>query len=169
MTRMNRTRYLTATRSNRLRPILLILLVLGAAFAFFRLAGVGGLNESNYMTQRDLNLRREAQQAINAVNSLSRLGSSSSSAELGRLRQHIHGVGLLNNLNVGMYGEVGRLFAQSVFDNLYAIIDEYDAKLISGQRIYDSLNQLSEAVESLSAKVTDVLDGKTVSLQPSAT
>ena len=121
------------------------------------------------MTQRDLNLRREAQQAINAVNSLSRLGSSSSSAELGRLRQHIHGVELLNNLNVGMYGEVGRLFAQSVFDNLYAIIDEYDAKLISGQRIYDSLNQLSEAVESLSAMVTDVLDGKTVSVQPSAT
>lgn len=41
-----------------------------------------------------------------------------------------------------MFGEVGRLYEQSVFDNIYNIIDTYDAKLSSGQKVNDSLTSL---------------------------
>lgn len=39
-------------RSNRYRPILVILIVVAAAFILLRLIGVGGLNEANFETQR---------------------------------------------------------------------------------------------------------------------
>lgn len=151
--------YNTATHSGRLRPILLILLVLLAAFLLLRFTGVGGLNEANFESQRNAKLRSEAQHAVSCVNSLSRLGSSSTSSMLGRIRQYVHGIEVVNDLNVSMYGEVGRLYEQSVFDSIYTIIEEYDAKLSSGQKVNESLNALSEAIAALSDKTTALLDG----------
>ncbi len=146
------------SRSNRMKPILIILLVLVAAFLIFKAAGVGGINEGNFEAQRNSKLRSEAQSAVNNVNSLSRLGATSTSSTLGRIRQHIHGIEVINDLNVGMYGEVGRLYQQSVFDNLYSIIDTYDAKLTSGQKVNDSLTALSEAVNELYDMTMAILD-----------
>lgn len=160
MTRYTRSRgYHTVMRSHRYRPILIILLVLLAAFLIFKMAGVGGINEGNFEAQRNTRLRSEAQHALSSVNSLSRLGASSTSAMLGRVRQYVHGMEVLNDLNVGMYGEVGRLYQQSVFDNIYTIIEEYDAKLASGQQVNDVLNSLSEAVTALSDMTNALLDG----------
>lgn len=153
--------YNTPTHSGRLRPILLILLVLLAAFLLLRFTGVGGLNEANFENQRNAKLRSEAQHAVSCVNSLSRLGSSSTSSMLGRIRQYVHGIEVVNDLNVSMYGEVGRLYEQSVFDSIYTIIEEYDAKLSSGQKVNESLNALSEAITALSDKTTALLDGGT--------
>ena len=85
MTRYMRSRgYHSVMRSHRYRPILIILLVLLAAFLIFKVAGVGGINESNYEAQRNTRLRSEVQHAVSSVNSLSRLGASSTSAMLGR-------------------------------------------------------------------------------------
>lgn len=160
MTRYTRSNgYNAVMRSNRYKPIVIIVLVLLAAFLIFRLAGVGGINEGNFETQRNTRLRSEVQHAITSVNSLSRLGASSTSAMLGRIRQYVHGVEVINDLNVGMYGEIGRLYAQSVFDGIYTIIEEYDAKLASGQKVNDSLTSLSEAIEQLSDLTTALLDG----------
>ena len=54
MTRYMRSRgYHSVMRSHRYRPILIILLVLLAAFLIFKVAGVGGINESNYEAQRN--------------------------------------------------------------------------------------------------------------------
>lgn len=153
--------YNTPTHSGRLRPILIILLVLLAAFLLLRFTGVGGLNEANFENQRNAKLRSEAQHAVSCVNSLSRLGSSSTSSMLGRIRQYVHGIEVVNDLNVSMYGEVGRLYEQSVFDSIYTIIEEYDAKLSSGQKVNESLNALSEAITALSDKTTALLDGGT--------
>jgi len=158
MMRYNRSRnFSTMPRSSRLRPVLVIVLVLLAAFLIFKLAGVGGLNEGNFEAQRNSKLRSEVQHAVSSVNSLSRLGSSTTAGMLGRIRQHIHGVEILNELNVGMYGEVGRLYSQSTFDNLYAIIEEYEAKLSSGQKVSDTLNALSSAVNQLSTDTYAIL------------
>lgn len=163
MTRYTRSRgYNTVMRSNRYKPILVIVLVLLAAFLIFKLAGVGGINEGNFEAQRNARLRSEVQHAVSSVNSLSRLGASSTSAMLGRIRQYVHGIEVINDLNVGMYGEVGRLYAQSVFDNIYAIIEDYDARLVSGQKVNDPLSSLSEAVNELSALTTALLDGASI-------
>lgn len=160
MTRYTRSNgYNAVMRSNRYKPIVIIVLVLLAAFLIFKLAGVGGINEGNFETQRNTRLRSEVQHAITSVNSLSRLGASSTSAMLGRIRQYVHGVEVINDLNVGMYGRNCRLYAQSVFDSIYTIIEEYDAKLASGQKVNDSLAALSEAIEQLSDLTTALLDG----------
>ncbi len=160
MTRYTRSNgYNAVMRSNRYKPIIIIVLVLLAAFLIFKLAGVGGINEGNFEAQRNTRLRSEVQHAISSVNSLSRLGASSTSAMLGRIRQYVHGVEVINDLNVGMYGEIGRLYEQSVFDGIYTIIEGCDAKLASGQKVNDSLNSLSEAIEQLSSLTTALLDG----------
>ena len=149
--------YNTVSPASRLKPIILIVLVLVAAFVIFKAAGVGGINEGNFEIQRNSELRSEVQNAVSSVNSLSRLGSSSTSGMLGRVRQYVHGVEVINDLNVGMYGEIGRLYPQSVFDNIYSIIEEYEAKLSSGQKVSDSLTQLSEAVNDLNMRTYTVL------------
>lgn len=149
--------YQNASAASRLRPIILIVLVLVAAFLIFKVAGVGGINEGNFEVQRNSELRSEMQNAIGSVNSLSRLGSSTTSGMLGRVRQYVHGVEVINDLNVGMYGEIGRLYPQSVFDNIYSIIEEYEAKLVSGQKVSDSLSRLSEAVYDLNDRTYAVL------------
>ena len=90
MTRYTRSHgYHTVMRSHRYRPILVILLVLLAAFLVFKIAGVGGINESNFEAQRNSRLRSEVQRAVSSVNSLSRLGASSTSAMLGKVRQYM--------------------------------------------------------------------------------
>ena len=160
MMRYSRSRsYNVTSRSDRLKPILVIILVLLAAFLIFKATGVGGINEGNFEAQRNSKLRSEVQAAQNCVNSLSRLGARSTSSMLGRIRQHVHGMEVINDLNVGMYGEVGRLYPQIVFDYVYSIIEEYDAKLTSGQKVSDTLTSLSAAITELGTMTTTLLDG----------
>ena len=155
-------RYQNTRSASPLIPILIIIGILLAAFFIFRASGVGGLNESNFANQRNAKLRNEVQYAMTATNKLSRLGASSTTVELARIRQYVHGVELINDLNVSMYGEVGRLYAQSVFDNIYSILDPYEAKLASGQKVNDSLNALTEAINDLNNRTNGVLGYDTV-------
>lgn len=138
-------------------PVLVLAGILLAAFLLFRFTGVGGVDQNNFASQRNAKLRSELQLATASTNRLSRLGASTTTIELARIRQYIHGMELLNDLNVSMYGEVGRLYAQSVFDNLYSILDTYDAKLASGQKVNDSLTALTEAITNLTTLTGGVL------------
>lgn len=138
-------------------PVLVLAGILLAAFLLFRFTGVGGVDQNNFASQRNAKLRSELQLATASTNRLSRLGASTTTIELARIRQYIHGMELLNDLNVSMYGEVGRLYAQSVFDNLYSILDTYDAKLASGQKVNDSLTALTEAISNLTTLTGGVL------------
>ena len=131
--------YQNVMRSNRYKPILVILLVLLAAFLILRFTGVGGLDSASFETQRNAKIRSEMQHALSSVNNLSRLGATSTSSVLARVRQYVHGIEVVNDLNVSMYGEVGRLYDVSTFDNIYAIIDNYDSCLASGQKVNDAL------------------------------
>lgn len=150
--------YNNVMRSNRYRPILVIVVLLLAAFLLFKFVGVGGLNEENFETQRNAKIRGEMQHAVSNVNNLSRLGATTTSAVLGKIRQYVHGIEVINDLNVSMYGEVGRLYEQRVFDNIYSIVETYDAKLASGQKVNDSLAALTQAMDELSELTTTVLD-----------
>lgn len=150
--------YNNVMRSNRYRPILIILLVLLAAFLIMRFAGVGGLNADNFEAQRNARIRSEMQHAVSSTNSLSRLGATTTSSVLSRVRQYVHGIEVVNDLNVGMYGEVGRLYEASVFNNIYTIIDTYEAALASGQRVNDPLNNLTQAIDELSVLTNTLLN-----------
>ncbi len=153
----SQSRFNTVMRSNRYRPILLILAVVVAAFLLLKLVGVGGLSEATFEKQRNAKLRDEIQYAITQTNKLSRLGATNTSNVLGKVREYVHGIEIINDLNVGMFGEVGRLYQQSVFDKIYTIIDAYDAKLSSGQKVSDSLADLSAAINDLSAQTTAII------------
>lgn len=158
MTRYNRTRgYRMPGRSNRYRPILVILLLLLAAFLIFKSVGVGGIDQNNFETVRSKELSEEVGFALSSVHSLSRLGSSSSSAMLGRVRQYVHGVEVINDLSTGVYGDVGRLYPQSTFDSIYSIIEQYEARLSSGQKVNDTLAELTAAIEELSVYTYTIL------------
>lgn len=151
-------RFSYTMKSSRLRPILMILLALLAAFLLFRFLGGGGLDEGNFKNHRNAKLRSEMQHALSQTNSLSRLGATSTSNVLGKIRQYVHGIDVLNDLNVSMYGEVGRLYQESVFENIYSIIESYDAKLASGQKVNDSQALLNEAISELN-ELTNTLLG----------
>lgn len=146
------SRFNSVMKSNRYRPFLLIAIVAAIIIAVFLLGNKVGFDTTTFGTQRDAKLRSEIQHAVSQNNQLSRLGGSSTSATLGRIRAYIHGVETINDLNVGMFGESGRLFLQADFDAIYAIIDEYDAKLQSGQKTNDSLTALTEAITAMSDK-----------------
>ncbi len=153
----NQNRFNYVMKTNRWRQVFIIAAVLLAFFLVFKLAGGGGLDAGNFENQRNARLRSEMQHAASQTNSLSRLGATNTRGSLGLIRQYVHGIEVLNDMNVGMYGEVGRLYPQSVFENLYATIDKYDAKLATGQTVNESLTELSVAIESLNALTTEVL------------
>lgn len=127
-------RYRNVMRSHRWQPVVVIVLIVIAVVIILKLVGVGSLDEGNYERQRNARLRSEAQNAVTQVNTLSRLGATSTSNTLGKIRQYVHGLEALNELNISMYGEVGRLFQQSVFDTIYTIIDQYDLNLSTDRR-----------------------------------
>jgi hypothetical protein len=155
----NRSRFNSVMRSNRYRPILVIVSIIAVAFLLLKLVGVGGMNEADFENKRNAALRSEAQDALSQTNTLSRLGATTTSNVLGKVRQYVHGIEIINDLNVSMFGEVGRLYPQSVFDNIYSIIDEYDAKLSSGQKISETLTSLSQAMESLNEQTVTLTSG----------
>ena len=144
-----RPRYTYAAGANRYR-LLLIAAILGVVmFLFIRLMSGGQLNESNFINHRNARIRNEMQHALTSINALSSAGGTTSSSVLGRIRQYVHGIELLNDLNVSMYGEVGRLYDLTIFDDIYSLIDAYDAKLASGQKVNDSMVLLREAINRL--------------------
>lgn len=153
----NQSRFNSVMRSNRYRPILVIVIVIVAAFLLLKLVGVGGLSEANFENQRNAKLRSEIQHAVSQTNTLSRLGATTTSNVLGKIRQYVHGIEIINDLNVSMFGEVGRLYSQSIFDTIYTVIDAYDAKLSSGQKVSDSLSALTDAIDVLSERTTALI------------
>ena len=150
-------RYRSVMRSNRYQPILVIALLIIAVVVILKLVGVGSLDEANYERQRNTRLRSEVQNAVTQVNTLSRLGATSTSNTLGKIRQYVHGVEVINDLNISMYGEVGRLFQQSVFDTIYDVIDEYDSNLSTGSKVNESLTLLTEAVTELNTLTLEAI------------
>ena len=144
-----RRRFDFKMKPSRLRPIILLLLFGVIVFFLARMTTGASLNEANFIAQRNARIRSEMQHAVSHANSLSRLGAPSTSSGLSRVRQHVHGIEVINDLNVSMYGEVGRLYEQSVFDKVYSILDAYDANLFAGHKVNNSLAQLSDAINGL--------------------
>ncbi|MBE5778867.1 MAG: hypothetical protein E7331_05985 [Clostridiales bacterium] len=142
----------------RFVPILVIIGLVLLAFLIMRSTGIGGLSNANFETQRNRVIRSEMQAASSAVNSLSRLGATSTSSVLSRVRQHVHGIEVINELSVSMYGEVGRLYPAVTFEEIYGIIDSYEVCLATGQKVNEPLNRLTEAVGNLETTTNRILN-----------
>jgi len=153
------SRYRNVMRSHRYQPIIILVVIVAAVLVVMKLAGVGSLNENNYEQQRNSRLRSEVQNAVTQANTLSRLGATTTSNTLGKIRQYVHGAEVINELNISMYGEVGRLFLQSVFDNIYDIIDAYDSNLSTGSKVNESLSSLTDAVGGLNTLTLAIIGG----------
>lgn len=132
------------------RWILWLILAAVVCAAIVIVSSSTGTKDKVFDRQRDIRLRSEAQRAVSSVNSLSSLGASSSSGTLGKIRQYIHGMELIDEISVGIHGESGRIYPQSMFDEAFSIIDEYDTRLSTGQKITETLDTLRGSVEALS-------------------
>lgn len=134
------------SRADRVRSILIILLVVA-------LAGVGTAGgqaiafrgEAKKMLQA--RALTECNDAVSQVNTLSRSGGSDTPELLGKIRANVHAVEVLSSMNVSFYG---RELAPAVnFTELYSIIDSYSAKLKNGSATIEELTNLSDRLTAL--------------------
>ena len=85
------------------------------------------------------------------------LCNTGSSSTLGKIRQHIYSMQTINDLNVGLEGASGWMVEESVFSNLYTLLDNYETKLVTGMTTGDSQTQLLQTLTSLYQQV-ELLD-----------
>ena len=92
-------------------------------------------------------IQTECNSALNLSGSLSRTAGSSSSAILGRIRSHVYAMDAINQLNASMEGSY--LVNNDLFTSLYAMLDDYSDKLITGMVTGELQTNLTAALTSL--------------------
>ena len=135
---------------NRVRNALILVLLA----AVILLAIFGGRAISFVTETRSTFVHRmqtECNDAVSLVTALSRTAGASSSATLGKIRSHVYAMDTINQLNVGLGGDY--LISNDTFTSLYAIIDDYFNRLITGVVTGDSQTALANALTSLQQTV----------------
>lgn len=152
----NRHMYTIAPKRNRLKPIL-IGLVIVILIALVFLIRPGGSDTGNFDSLRNTTIRQEMEQAISNSNSLSRLGATSTSSILGHIRKHVYAIQIINQLNTGIYGEIGNYFDYLLFEDVYSALDSYENNLSTGTAVNESLSNLLQSIDNLSNAVNEAL------------
>lgn len=145
----------TPRMKERIRNILLIVL----AVACILLAIFGGRAMSFQAETKTTFARRiqtECGSALNLTATLSRTAGANSAATLGRIRSHLYAVDTINQLHVGLRGG-DYLVDNEVFTQLYALLDEYSDKLITGMQTGDLQTALTNSLTEL-VNLADTLD-----------
>lgn len=134
------------TMFNRLRNALILVLL-----AAVILLGIFGGRAISFETETRSTfvhrMQTECNDAVSLVTALSRTAGASSSATLGKIRSHVYAMDTINQLNVGLGGDY--LISNDTFTSLYAIIDDYFNRLITGVVTGDSQTALANALTSL--------------------
>ncbi len=104
-------------------------------------------------TQYSERMRSEVAQAITQVNSLSRTGGSTTTNMLGKIRQHVYAMEVIQNIHVALRGTSARLVEESAFKEIYTVIDVFDDKLQTGQQTKEPQSQLSTLLNNLQTTV----------------
>ena len=136
---------------NRIRNIVMLVLVL----AVILLAVFGGRAMSYQAEAHTTFVRRvqtECNDALSMTSALSRTAGASSSATLGKIRSHVYAMDTINQLHMGLDGTY--LVGNDVFTNLYAILDDYSNRLITGMVTGDQQTALTGALTDLAAVVS---------------
>ena len=138
------------TLFNRVRNALILVLLA----AVILLAIFGGRAISFEAETRSTFIHRmqtECNDAVSLTTALSRTAGASSSATLGKIRSHVYAMDTINQLNVGLGGSY--LISNDTFTSLYAIIDDYSNRLITGMVTGDSQTALANALTILQQTV----------------
>ena len=144
--RKGKVRAVEHSRADRVKVIVIILL----AVALLGVGIAGGQAIAFRNDAEELMVSRaltECSNAVNQVNTLSRSGGSDTAGALGKIRANVNAVDVLSGLCQTLYGHP--LAPQSVFTELYAIIDSYSAKLKNGTATIDELTRLGDALSGL--------------------
>lgn len=151
--RKGNARAVEHSRMDRVKTIAIILLMvalLGVGIAGGQAIAFRG-DAENLMIAR---ATTECGDAVNQVNTLSRSGGSDTAGALGKIRANVKAVEVLSGIRQSLYGQA--LAPQSMFNDLYAIIDSYSAKLKNGTSTIDELTRLGDALTALQQLVLDV-------------
>jgi len=144
--RKGNVRAVEHSRADRVKMIIIILL----AVALLGVGIAGGQAIAFRSEAKDLMRIRaltECGSAVNQVNTLSRSGGSDTAGALGKIRANVNAIDVLSNLCQTLYGRP--LVPQSVFTELYGIIDSYSAKLKNGTATIDELTRLGDGLTNL--------------------
>lgn len=140
------------SRSERIKIIAIILLLV----ALLGVGIAGGQAIAFRSDAEELMVARamtECSDAVNQVNTLSRSGGSDTAGALGKIRANVKAVDVISGLRQSLYGRA--LAPQSVFTDLYAIIDSYSGKLKNGTSTIEELTNLSEGLTNLQLLLKD--------------
>lgn len=97
-------------------------------------------------------MKTECSNALTLTGSLSRTAGANTSATLGRIRSHLYAMDTINQISVGLEGG-SYLVDNDVFTDLYAVLDDYANKLITGMMTGDLQSSLTNDLTALLEKV----------------
>ena len=139
---------LTPRWFTRFKNFLLLILLIGViVLAIFGGRGMAFRSEAKTLFISKIQL--ECGNALNLTNGLSRTAGATSSQTLGRIRSHVYAMETINDLSVGLEGASGYLIQDDWFTTLYAVLDEYSNKLITGMTTGDQQTTLLGALQTL--------------------
>lgn len=132
---------------DRIRTGLLIVLALAVA----AMAVIGGQAVAYRSEARALyiaTMQTECTEALSMTSSLSRTAGASSSTTLGRIRANVHTMEAVNRFQGNLEG--GHPFVpEETFSALYALLDSYGSRLLTGMNTGDLQGDLQTALETL--------------------
>ena len=137
---------------NKVQRRVMNILTLVLLIAVVVLAILGGRAMRFQNEESDLFVKRmqnEAGQALNQINYLSRTGGSTTSSVLAKIRQHVYAMQTLCDMHAGLRGSGSRFIQESVFTNLYTVLDSFESKLQSGQQVTQPQAELMEQLTAL--------------------
>lgn len=142
--------------SSQLRKRVQTIFILLLVAAVIALSIFGGSAMRYQSAAHDLfvsKLQTECGNALTLCNTLSRTAGSGSSSTLAKIRQHVYSMQTINDLNVGLDGASGWLVQEAYFSNLYALLDDYETKLVTGMTTGDYQTQLLQTITALYQQV----------------
>ena len=133
--------------------ILLIILLL-VSILFITLYVNASSKQNRYIEKHKNQIVFEIGQANSQMNTLSRTGGSGTSNLLGKIRQRIYAIEVLENQYNATFGSksyTNKL--ESMYKEIYLILDQFDEALIAGKTTKDVQNNLSEKISALQTEI----------------
>lgn len=142
-----------STKEYLFRIISLILLV--ALIILSVLFARNVFNPSNEKLDQNIRLmaNNELRLAMSEAENLSRTGNSNTANSIARVKQYLHGIEVLNNLNVQTKNGV-RLVPQQLLMNSQAIIDSLYTQLQTGQTTNNELESLLKILKEIQSSMS---------------
>ena len=106
---------------------------------------------SEHQILQEKRMLQEANSALSQYNSLSRTGGSSTSSVLGKIRQHVYSLKTLEEMNDTLNGVETRKVDETIFAQIFSILDAFEVKLQTGQSSTEQQAQLLEHLNYLVA------------------